>query len=142
MESLEKRVEECERRILVLEKFREKDLEINYKTKDDVSKAIVKMEDLIDTVGKLPADIEKSLTKSLDLMKKEHESMMGSIAGLQKNYQEFKEETEIKIEELQKLINERTVIQDSKDFNKIKMTIITAIITGIVSFVIGLLVKM
>lgn len=142
MESLEKRVEECERRILVLEKFREKDLEINYKTKDDVSKAIVKMEDLIDTVAKLPADIEKSLTKSLDLMKKEHESMMSSIDGLQKNYQEFKEETEIKIEELQKLINERTVIQDSKDFNKIKMTIITAIITGIVSFVIGLLVKM
>ena len=142
MESLEKRVEECERRILVLEKFREKDLEINYKTKDDVSKAIVKMEDLIDTVGKLPADIEKSLTKSLDLMKKEHESMMSSIDGLQKNYREFKEETENKIEELQKLINERTVIQDSKDFNKIKMTIITAIITGIVSFIIGLLVKM
>ena len=142
MESLEKRVEECERRILVLEKFREKDLEINYKTKDDVSKAIVKMEDLIDTVGKLPADIEKSLTKSLDLMKKEHESMMSSIDGLQKNYREFKEETENKIEELQKLINERTVIQDSKDFNKIKMTIITAVITGIVSFIIGLLVKM
>ena len=142
MESLEKRVEECERRILVLEKFREKDLEINYKTKDDVSKAIVKMEDLIDTVGKLPADIEKSLTKSLDLMKKEHESMMSSIDGLQKNYREFKEETENKIEELQKLINERNVIQDSKDFNKIKMTIITAIITGIVSFIIGLLVKM
>ena len=142
MESLEKRVEECERRILVLEKFREKDLEINYKTKDDVSKAIVKMEDLIDTVAKLPADIEKSLTKSLDLMKKEHESMMSSIDGLQKNYQEFKEETENKIEELQKLINERTVIQDSKDFNKIKMTIITAILTGIVSFIIGLLVKM
>lgn len=142
MESLEKRVEECERRILVLEKFREKDLEINYKTKDDVSKAIVKMEDLIDTVAKLPADIEKSLTKSLDLMKKEHESMMSSIDGLQKNYQEFKEETENKIEELQKLINERTVIQDSKDFNKIKMTIITAIITGIVSFIIGLLVKL
>lgn len=142
MESLEKRVEECERRILVLEKFREKDLEINYKTKDDVSKAIVKMEDLIDTVAKLPADIEKSLTKSLDLMKKEHESMMSSIDGLQKNYQEFKEETENKIEELQKLINERTVIQDSKDFNKIKMTIVTAIITGIVSFIIGLLVKM
>lgn len=142
MESLEKRVEECERRILVLEKFREKDLEINYKTKDDVSKAIVKMEDLIDTVAKLPADIEKSLTKSLDLMKKEHESMMSSIDGLQKNYQEFKEETENKIEELQKLINERTVIQDSKYFNKIKMTIVTAIITGIVSFIIGLLVKM
>lgn len=142
MESLEKRVEECERRILVLEKFREKDLEINYKTKDDVSKAIVKMEDLIDTVGKLPADIEKSLTKSLDLMKKEHESMISSIDGLQKNYQEFKEETENKIEELQKLINERTVIQDSKDFNKIKMTIVTAILTGIVSFIIGLLVKL
>lgn len=142
MESLEKRVEECERRILVLEKFREKDLEINYKTKDDVSKAIVKMEDLIDTVAKLPADIEKSLTKSLDLMKKEHESMMSSIDGLQKNYQEFKEETESKIEELQKLINERTVIQDSKDFNKIKMTIVTAILTGIVSFIIGLLVKL
>ena len=142
MEALEKRVEECERRILVLEKFREKDLEINYQTKDDVSKAIIKMEDLIETVKTLPEDIEKSLTNSLELMKKEHESMMTSISGLQVNYQEFKKETENKISQLENLIDERTVDKDAKTYSNIKITIATAIITGIISFVLGLILKM
>lgn len=142
MEALEKRIEECERRILVLEKFREKDLEINYKTKDDVSKAIIKMEDLIETVKTLPEDIEKSLTNSLELMKKEHESMMTSISGLQVNYQEFKKETENKILQIENLIDERTVDKDSKTYSNIKITIATAIITGIISFVLGLILKM
>lgn len=142
MEALEKRVEECERRILVLEKFREKDLEINYQTKDDVSKAIIKMEDLIETVKTLPEDIEKSLTNSLELMKKEHESMMTSISGLQVNYQEFKKETENKISQLENLIDERTVDKDAKTYSNIKITIVTAIITGIISFVLGLVLKM
>lgn len=142
MEALEKRVKECERRILVLEKFREKDLEINYQTKNDVSKAIIKMEDLIETVKTLPEDIEKSLTNSLELMKKEHESMMTSISGLQVNYQEFKKETENKISQLENLIDERTVDKDAKTYSNIKITIATAIITGIISFVLGLILKM
>ena len=142
MKTLESRVRECERRILVLEKFREKDLEINSETKNDVSTAIAKIDDLIESVRELPDNINESLRKSLELMEKEHEAISKDFAGLQKNYFDLKNDTEKKFNELQELIDSRTVDKDSQDYNKIKMTIVTAIVTGVISFILGLILKM
>lgn len=142
MEVLEKRIDECERRILVLEKFREKDLELNSETKNDVSTAIAKIDDLIESVRELPDNINESLRKSLELMEKEHEAISKDFAGLQKNYFDLKNDTEKKFNELQELIDSRTVDKDSQDYNKIKMTIVTAIVTGVISFILGLILKM
>lgn len=141
MEALASRVTECERRILVLEKFREKDLELNSETKNDVGMAIAKIDDLISTVKELPDNINESLKKSLELMKKEHEAIARDFSNLQKDYSNLKETTEQKFVELKNLIDERTVDKEAENYSKIKVTIITAIITGIISFIIGLILK-
>ena len=142
MEALASRVTECERRILVLEKFREKDLELNSETKNDVGMAIAKIDDLISTVKELPDNINESLKKSLDLMEKEHEAISKDFIGLREDYSTLKSNTEKKFAELQELIDSRTVDKDSKNYNQIKTTIVTAIITGIISFILGLILKM
>lgn len=142
MEALVSRVTECERRILVLEKFREKDLELNSETKNDVGMAIAKIDDLISTVKELPDNINESLKKSLELMEKEHEAISKDFIGLREDYSTLKTNTEKKIAELQELIDSRTVDKDSKNYNQIKTTIVTAIITGIISFILGLILKM
>lgn len=142
MEALASRVTECERRILVLEKFREKDLELNSETKNDVGMAIAKIDDLISTVKELPDNINESLKKSLDLMEKEHEAISKDFIGLREDYSTLKTNTEKKFAELQELIDSRTVDKDSKNYNQIKITIITAIVTGVISFILGLILKM
>lgn len=142
MEALASRVTECERRILVLEKFREKDLELNSETKNDVGMAIAKIDDLISTVKELPDNINESLKKSLDLMEKEHEAISKDFIGLREDYSTLKTNTEKKFAELQELIDSRTVDKDSKNYNQIKITIVTAIVTGVISFILGLILKM
>lgn len=142
MEALDNRVTECERRILVLEKFREKDLALNSETKNDVGMAIAKIDDLISTVKELPDNINDSLKKSLELMEKEHEAISKDFIGLREDYSALKTDTEKRFAELQELIDSRTIDKDSKNYNQIKTTIVTAIITGIISFILGLILKM
>lgn len=137
MEKLELRLDEVERRVLVLEKFREKDLEHNTETREEVGMALQKMDNLIDTVKKLPEDIEQSISKSFELMKKEHESIYQKFNEFQKSQEEYKKETDQKIQELQDLIEENTTKKDAKTFNNIKDKIITVIITAIVTAIVS-----
>lgn len=143
MERLELRLDEVERRVTVLEKFREKDLEHNTETREEVGIALQKMDNLIDTVKKLPEDIEQSISKSFELMQKEHESIYQKFNEFQKNQEEYKKETDQKIQELQDLIEENTTKKDAKTFNDIKEKIITvagtAIVTAIVSAIIAIM---
>lgn len=129
--------EEVKRRVLVLEKFREKDLEHNTETREDVGIALQKMDNLIDTVKKLPEDIEQSISKSFELMQKEHESIYQKFNEFQKNQEEYKKETDQKIQELQDLIEENTTKKDAKTFNGIKEKIITVAVTAIVTAIVS-----
>lgn len=135
--------EEVKRRIIVLEKFREKDLEHNTETREEVGVALQKMDNLIETVKKLPEDIEQSISKSFELMQKEHESIYQKFNEFQKSQEEYKKETDQKIQELQDLIEENTTKKDAKTFNSIKEKIltvaITAIVTAIVSAIIAIM---
>lgn len=129
--------EEVKRRVLVLEEFREKDLENSSETKNDVGIALDKIDNLIDTVKKLPEDIEKSISKSFELMQKEHESIHKKFDEFQKSQEEYKQETDKKIQDLQNLIEENTTEKDAKTYNSIKEKIILTIVTAIASAVIG-----
>lgn len=129
--------EEVKRRILVLEKFREKDLEHSTKTKSDVGLALEKIENLIDTVKDLPENIEQSISKSFELMKKEHESIYQKFDEFQKDQDEYKKETDQKIQKLQELIEESTTKKDAKTFNNIKEKILTIVVTAIVTAIIS-----
>lgn len=137
MERLELRLDEVERRVTVLEKFREKDLEHNTETREEVGIALQKMDNLIDTVKKLPEDIEQSISKSFELMQKEHESIYQKFNEFQKNQEEYKKETDQKIQELQDLIEENTTKKDAKTFNDIKEKIITVAVTAIVTAIVS-----
>lgn len=141
MEAILKEVEECKRRISKLEEFREKDLTVTSDTKNDVGRALTKIDDLITVVKELPNNINSSLKKSLEIMEKEHESISKDFTDLKNDYTNLKDDTQKKFDELQNLINERTVDKEAQDYSKIKSVIVTAIITAIVSFILGLVLK-
>lgn len=141
MKTLENRVTECERRLLVLEKFREKDLEEINASKLELSGAIKDLKHLTEAINGLPDKLEEAITKSIDMQKQEHAKMYESINSLKEEYKEIKEE----VDNFKITLDERTIGQNSKNYDKIKSTIVTVIITAVVTAVaskfIGLLLK-
>lgn len=98
-----------------------------------VAKYAQKMDNLINTVEKLPINLEKTMLSSLELYKKEHENIYRRIEELsERDIEKGK-----KIRELESLINKRTVEADSSAYRKMKFQIAIYIITAIISFVLG-----
>lgn len=107
---------------------------INSEIQIMVTKYAQKMDNLIDTVEKLPINLEKTMLSSLELYKKEHENIYRRINELsEKDVQKEK-----KIEELENLINKRTIEADSSAYRKIKFQIAMYIITAILAFILGI----
>ena len=107
---------------------------INSEIQIMVTKYAQKMDNLIDTVEKLPINLEKTMLSSLELYKKEHENIYRRIDELsEKDVQKEK-----KIKELENLINKRTIEADSSAYRKIKFQIAMYIITAILAFILGI----
>ena len=106
---------------------------INGEIKIMVAKYAQKMDNLINTVEKLPINLEKTMLSSLELYKKEHENMYRRIDEL---YEKDIEHSK-KLDYLEKLINERTVEADSNAYKKMKFQVAMYIITAILAFVLG-----
>lgn len=107
---------------------------INSEIQIMVTKYAQKMDNLIDTVEKLPINLEKTMLSSLELYKKEHENIYRRIDELSKK----DVQKEKKIEELENLINKRTIEADSSAYRKIKFQIAMYIITAILAFILGI----
>lgn len=137
MEKLELRVQRCEEDIKELKKYRDECSNNNNQTKTELAIAVQKMNDLIETVEKLPENLEKSMLKSIEIQEKEHEKIYYDIKELKKDKDKMHDE----IAELKKIIDERTVEEDSDNYRQIKTTIAITVITGILSFILGLVLK-
>ena len=99
-----------------------------------VAKYAQKMDNLIDTVEKLPINLEKTMLSSLELYKKEHENIYRRIDELsERDIEKGK-----KIGELEDLINKRTIEADSSTYRKMKFQIAMYIITAILAFILGI----
>ena len=136
MKTLETRLDECERRILVLEKFREKDSESNIKTKSDLSSVSSKIEDLIKSVDVLPQNLEKLMEKNFLIQQKEHDKIYTQLAELKTDSVESKQ----KIKELEEKLEEQTFIKNSKNWDNFKWLFVAGAI-GIVFMILELIIK-
>ena len=135
--NFEARLKRCEEDIKELKGYRDECSENNNKTKNDLVKTIQKIDDLIKTVEKLPESLEKSMLKSIEIQEKEHEKIYSQIKELKDDNNKMQDE----LDNLKQLIDDRTVNEDSDNYRQIKITIVITIITAILSFVIGLILK-
>ena len=141
MGNIEVRIQRCEEDIKELKRYKDECSKDNNKTKNDLTRTIQKIEDLIKSVDKLPESLEKSMLKSIELQSKENEKKYGvledRIVELQKDNAQTKED----LANLKQLIDDRTVNEDSDNYRQIKITIVITIITAILSFILGLILK-
>lgn len=127
METLEYRVQECEKKIKALEDNREKDNEAAHLTREKMLLSTEKLAKLIEQVEKMPEEIEKSVMKCVDLLKQDHENIYKRMNKMDE-----------RIDNLQKELDDRTTKANAKNYAEIKKLIISTIITGIVTFLLGM----
>ena len=128
METLEYRVQECEKKIKVLEEQRERDNEAAHSTKEKLLLSAERIEQLIEQVEKMPDTIEKSVMKCIDLLKQDHENIYKRMNKMDE-----------RIDLLQKELDDRTIKANAKNFVDMKKLIATTILTGIITFLLGIL---
>ena len=137
METLTIKVKNCEDRIEKLERYREEYKNRTNENKVDLAKAITKIEDLINTVEKLPENLESSMLKSIELQAKEHEKIYNEIKELKKDNEDNKKQ----LEDLKRVIDERTILKDSKNYQKYIFEIVKCILLAVLGFVLALVLK-
>lgn len=113
MERMEIRMSDVERRLSILENYREKDKEESSETKNNVSSMISKLEDLIKSVDILPENLEKLMEKTFLLQQQKYETLETMT---KKNTED--------IEILNKKLDERTVVKDSQSWGNLKWLLV------------------
>ena len=127
METLEYRVQECEKKIKALEDQREKDHEAAHTTKERMLLSTERLGALIEQVEKMPEEIEKSVMRCVDLLKQDHENIYKRMNKMDE-----------RIDNLKKELDDRTTNANAKNYVEIKRLIISTIITGIITFLLGM----
>lgn len=127
MQTLEYRVEKCEERIKSLEEHREKDIEGSNGTKEKLSLSVQRLDDLIEKVEKMPEQIETSVMKCIDMLKTDHENIYKRMDNMDK-----------RIDTLSAELDNRTINAEAKKYSDIKKLILSTILTGILTFLLGM----
>lgn len=136
LKNLESRMDECERRILVLEKFREKDKNESVDTKSNVKNVISKIEDLVKAVDILPENLEKLMEKNFIIQQKEHDKIYTELEEIKNDSMENKQ----KIKELEQKINDQTTGKNSKKWEDFKWLFVAGGV-GLIFLVLQSLIK-
>lgn len=139
--NFEARLKRCEEDIKELKRYRDECSDSNNKTRNDLTKTIQRIEDLIETVEKLPESLEKSMLKSIELQAKEYDKRYGLIEERITELQKDNEQSKKDIGNLKQLLDKRTVEEDSNNYKEIKLFVITTILGSVIGFIVGLFFK-
>ena len=139
--NFEARLKRCEEDIKELKGYKDECSENNNKTKNDLIRTIQRIEDLIETVEKLPESLEKSMLNSIELQAKEYDKRYGLIEERITELQKDNEQSKKDIGNLKQLLDKRTVEEDSSNYKQIKLFVITTILGSVIGFIVGLLFK-
>lgn len=123
-----------DKRITNLEKLREKDRENVEKHNIDLALILQELKNITKSMENLSRNWEEAVKKSEEKSHEEYVDLFRRVEQLEKKHNQDKEI-------LENLVDERTVEKDSKEYNEIRMKIILAIITTILGFVLGLILK-
>lgn len=123
-----------DKRITNLEKLREKDRENVEKHNIDLALILQELKNITKSMENLSRNWEEAVKKSEEKSHEEYVDLFRRVEQLEKKHNQDKEI-------LENLVDERTVGKDSKEYNEIRMKIILAIITTILGFVLGLILK-
>lgn len=142
MEVLKEKVIELERRVDILEKNRESDIKMLNEHNTNLATIILKLENITKSLETVTSNFKEAINRSNARQEEERELINKRISTLENNFDKLNTRFENESKTLETTINERTVNKNSDNYDKIKVTIISVIVTAIVTSMIAAIITM
>lgn len=142
MEVLKEQVQELERRVSKLETYRESDIKMINEHNTNLATIILKLENITKSLETVTTNFKEAINRSNARNEEERENINRRISTLEKSFDKLNTKFESETKTLENTIDERTIGQNSKNYDKIKATIISVIVTAIVTALITAVITM
>lgn len=140
MEVLKEQVQELERRVSKLETYRESDIKMINEHNTNLATIILKLENITKSLETVTSNFKEAINRSNARNEEERENINRRISTLEKNFDKLNTKFESESKSLEQTIDERTIRKNSNNYDKIKTTIITAVVTALATSIIGALI--
>lgn len=130
MEKLEIRVKNLEERFNKLELKSEKNQELINKHTTDLATIVIELKNVAKSLETVTSNWKEAINRSNARQEEERANINKRINDLEKG-----------MENLASKLDERTILKDNKNYDDIKMKILIALITAVLSFVLGFILK-
>ena len=140
MEALKEQVQELERRVSKLETYRESDIKMINEHNTNLATIILKLENITKSLETVTSNFKEAINRSNARNEEERENINRRISTLEKNFDKLNTKFESESKSLEQTIDERTIRKNSNNYDKIKTTIITAVVTALATSIIGALI--
>lgn len=130
METLEIRVKNLEERFNKLELKSEKNQELINKHTTDLATIVIELKNVAKSLETVTSNWKEAINRSNARQEEERANINKRINDLEKS-----------VENLTSKLDERTILKDNKNYDDMKMKILIALITAVLSFVLGFILK-
>ena len=130
METLEIRVKNLEERFNKLELKSEKNQELINKHTTDLATIVIELKNVTKSLETVTNNWKEAINRSNARQEEERANINKRISDLEKG-----------VENLSSKLDERTILKDNRNYDDMKMKILIALITAILSFVLGFILK-
>ena len=142
MEVLKEKVIELERRVKKKKKNRESDIKMLNEHNTNLATIILKLENITKSLETVTSNFKEAINRSNARQEEERELINKRISTLENNFDKLNTRFENESKTLETTINERTVNKNSDNYDKIKVTIVSVIVTAIVTSMIAAIITM
>ena len=130
MEKLEIRVNNLEERFNKLEVKSEKNQELINQHTTNLATIVIELKNVTKSLETVTNNWKEAINRSNARQEEERANINKRISDLEKG-----------MENLASKLDERTILKDNKNYDDIKMKILIALITAVLSFVLGFILK-
>lgn len=130
MEKLEIRVKNLEERFNKLELKSEKNQELINQHTTNLATIVIELKNVAKSLETVTSNWKEAINRSNARQEEERANINKRINDLEKG-----------MENLASKLDERTILKDNKNYDDIKMKILIALITAVLSFVLGFILK-
>ena len=130
MEKLEIRVKNLEERFNKLELKSEKNQELINQHTTDLATIVIELKNVTKSLETVTNNWKEAISRSNARQEEERANINKRISDLEKG-----------VENLSSKLDERTILKDNRNYDDMKMKILIALITAVLSFVLGFILK-
>ena len=130
MERLEIRVNNLEEKINKLELRSEKNQELINQHTTNLATIVIELKNVTKSLETVTNNWKEAINRSNARQEEERANINKRISDLEKG-----------VENLSSKLDERTILKDNKNYDDIKMKILIALITAVLSFVLGFILR-